>query len=139
MCRFDPRPGRPNSAGPAKRPLNNTCPTILRAPNRDAALGLRGGRRIVNVATGIVLQLMQGAAPQQAVDAPRLHTEGAEPILISPSLPTPIGAELKAIGHDARTAAGIGGNAGIAARNKNGSVEAGSNALALLAEARLPQ
>jgi gamma-glutamyltranspeptidase/glutathione hydrolase len=29
MSRFNPRPGHPNAPGPAKRPLNNMCPTIV--------------------------------------------------------------------------------------------------------------
>src|SRR5205823_3358690 len=40
LSRFDPRPGRPNSPGPGKRPLHNMCPTVvLRAGRPVLALG----------------------------------------------------------------------------------------------------
>src|SRR5205823_6847621 len=44
MCRFDPNAGHANSPGPCKRPLNNVCPLIVHLPDRDVAIGARGGR-----------------------------------------------------------------------------------------------
>src|SRR5205085_5831099 len=45
MSRFDPRPGRPNSVGPGKRPLHNMCPTVVtRNGTPVIALGATGGR-----------------------------------------------------------------------------------------------
>ena len=45
---FDPRPGRPNSMAPGRRPLANMCPTIVeRADGARFALGASGGRRIM--------------------------------------------------------------------------------------------
>src|SRR5260370_11794228 len=47
MARFDPRPGRPNSVGPGKRPLHNMCPTVVLKDGRAVlALGGRRGRPI---------------------------------------------------------------------------------------------
>src|SRR5262249_29531268 len=47
MARFDPRPGRPNSPGPSKRPLHNMCPTVLLREGKPIlAIGGTGGRRI---------------------------------------------------------------------------------------------
>ena len=44
---FDPRPGRPNSMVPGKRPLSNMCPTIVaRSDGAKFGLGASGGRRI---------------------------------------------------------------------------------------------
>src|SRR5256885_6801319 len=44
---FDPRPGAPNSLGPAKRPLTNMCPVIARREGRPwFAIGASGGRKI---------------------------------------------------------------------------------------------
>ncbi|MGH9657646.1 MAG: gamma-glutamyltransferase family protein, partial [Bryobacteraceae bacterium] len=97
MCRFDPRPGLPNSPGPRKRPLNNVCPTILRQPGRDVALGLRGGRRIVSVATQLAMRVIDHAlAPAQAATAPRLHVEEHEPVEITDAS---LGERLTAMGH----------------------------------------
>ncbi|MGH9662321.1 MAG: gamma-glutamyltransferase, partial [Bryobacteraceae bacterium] len=111
MCRFDPRSGLPNSPGPRKRPLNNVCPTILRQPGRDVALGLRGGRRIVSVATQLAMRLIDhGLAPAQAATAPRLHVEEHEPVEITDAS---LGERLTAMGHQVRNVASAGGWAHI--------------------------
>jgi len=100
MCRFDPRPGLPNSPGPGKRPLNNVCPLIIRLPGRDVAMGARGGRRIVSVAVQLVQRIVDvGATPLQAASAPRIHTLTGEPIEISHNFDPAIRAELEARGH----------------------------------------
>jgi gamma-glutamyltranspeptidase/glutathione hydrolase len=128
MCRFDPRPGRPNSIGPGKRPLNNTCPTILRLPGRDVALGLRGGRRIVSVVTEMCRRMVDlQASGYEAVSAPRIHLEGEEPILAHPSLEASAVSALKTLGHDLSVQSGIGGNAGVAERLADGTLRGGSN------------
>ena len=45
---FDPRPGRPNSIAPGKRPLSNMCPVVAtRSGAPWFALGASGGRRIL--------------------------------------------------------------------------------------------
>src|SRR5262249_18491090 len=45
---FDPRPGRPNSLGPAKRPLSNMLPLLGLENDRPwLAIGASGGRRIL--------------------------------------------------------------------------------------------
>jgi gamma-glutamyltranspeptidase/glutathione hydrolase len=78
MSRFDPRPDHPNAPGPGKRPLHNMCPTVvLRDGKSVLALGGRGGRKIPNAVLE-VLALVVGhdLPPDQAVAAPRLHTEG---------------------------------------------------------------
>ncbi|MFN0172292.1 MAG: gamma-glutamyltransferase family protein [Bryobacteraceae bacterium] len=129
MCRFDPRPDRPNSVGPRKRPLNNTCPTILRLPDRDVALGLRGGRRIVSVVTEMCRRIIElNASGYEAVNAPRIHLEGQEPVLALPTLDTGITGALKAMGHEVMAQTGIGGNASVTERFANGSLRGGSNA-----------
>jgi gamma-glutamyltranspeptidase/glutathione hydrolase len=114
MSRFDPRPGLANSVAPGKRPLNNVCPTILRQPERDLAFGLRGGRRIVSVALSVAQQLLQGRTMADVLDAPRLHTEGYDPIEVSQSMPNPLRRELEKMGHNLYVAAAIGGAVNIA-------------------------
>ncbi|MSV27308.1 MAG: hypothetical protein EXQ52_00970 [Bryobacterales bacterium] len=128
MCRFDPRPGRPNSVGPGKRPLNNVCPTILRMPDRDVACGLRGGRRIVSVAAHLCRQIVEHKATGlEAVSAPRLHVEEQGPIEVSSSLDPRLVAELKAIGHEVKLAESVGGHANACERLKDGTLRGASN------------
>ena len=81
MCRLDPRPGRANSVAGGKRPLNNVMTMVLRTPERDIALGMPGGRRIISVGPQMVSRLVDaGATCAQAALAPRLHVTGAEPM-----------------------------------------------------------
>jgi gamma-glutamyltranspeptidase/glutathione hydrolase len=82
MSRFDPHAGHPNAPGPHKRPLHNMCPTIVSKSGRPMfAVGARGGRKIPNAVTEVLLQLVaRGKALPDAVAAPRLHTEGTLPV-----------------------------------------------------------
>jgi gamma-glutamyltranspeptidase/glutathione hydrolase len=78
MSRFDPRPDRPNSPGPNKRPLHNMCPTVVLREGRPVlALGGRGGRKIPNAVFDVLLAYLARQTPlEKAIAAPRLHTEG---------------------------------------------------------------
>ncbi len=78
MYRFDPRPGQPNSSGPGKRPLHNMCPTVvLRDGQPLYCLGAVGGRRIPSAVFNVLARLVgREASLEDAVAAPRLHTEG---------------------------------------------------------------
>jgi gamma-glutamyltranspeptidase/glutathione hydrolase len=84
MSRFDPRPGRPNSVGPGKRPLHNMCPTVVaRGGQPVLALGGTGGRRIPNAVAGVLAQFVgRAASPEEAVAAPRFHTEGGLAVVL---------------------------------------------------------
>ena len=84
MCRFDPHPGRSNSPAAGKRPLNNVCPLIIRMPDRDVAIGARGGRRIVSVMTQLAQRIVdRGASAREAAIAPRMHTIAGDALEIS--------------------------------------------------------
>lgn len=89
MSRFEPRPGHPNSIGPGKRPLHNMCPTVvLREGIPVAALGGAGGRKIPNAVFEVLLQYVgRGLSLEQAVAAPRLHTEGDLHVLVEERWP----------------------------------------------------
>ncbi len=81
MCRLDPRPGRPNSIAAGKHPLNNAAPLIVSLPDRDVALGTRGGRPIVNVCAQLAHRIIDdGVTASQALAAPRLHVTDREPL-----------------------------------------------------------
>src|SRR5437660_3578937 len=84
MCRFDPHTGRENSPGPGKRPLNNVCPLIIRTPDRDVAIGARGGRRIVSVCAQLAQRIVDFAATgYEAAASPRIHILTGEPLEVS--------------------------------------------------------
>ncbi len=128
MCRFDPRPGRLNSVAPGKRPLNNTAPLVLRLEDRDVAVGLPGGRRILAAAARMAQLLIESdIAGREAACAPRLHVEAAEPIVAQDALPEPILTALRGMGHEIKTTPGVAGNAHIAEYLKSdGRLRAGS-------------
>jgi gamma-glutamyltranspeptidase/glutathione hydrolase len=129
MCRLDPRPGRANSIAPRKRPLNNACPMIVRLPERDIAVGLPGGRRIVCVVPRMVHCLIEfGATAFQAASAPRMHVEMAEPLNVQETAGQRIIEGLRAMGHEINVVKSIAGAAHIAEFLKNErTVRAGGN------------
>ena len=103
MCRFDPHPGHPNSIAGSKRPLSNTCPVLVRLPDRDIAAGLPGGRRLISVAAQIVQRIVDfGASGCQAAESPRLHVGTHEPVELMESVGSPIFEGLGEIGHTVR-------------------------------------
>lgn len=117
MCRFDPRPGRPNSIAPGKRPLNNFCSLLLRLPDRDIALGMQGGRRMVSVIPQAAHRMVEfGLSPRQAAESPRIHTLGYEPIECEQSPPFPYLDALRRLGHDVRPVEEVGRTLHIAER-----------------------
>jgi gamma-glutamyltranspeptidase/glutathione hydrolase len=80
MLWFDPEPGKPNSVGPRKRPLVNMVPVLgFRRGAPYLTLGAPGGRKIISAIPQVLSNLADlGDAPQAAIEAPRLHTEGGE-------------------------------------------------------------
>ncbi|HEV2325844.1 MAG TPA: gamma-glutamyltransferase [Terracidiphilus sp.] len=109
MCRFDPRPGLPNSIAPRKRPLNNLCSILLRLPDRDIALGMQGGRRMISVIPQVAQRMVDfGMSPQAAAVSPRIHTMGFEPIECEIFPPFPFLEELRNAGHEVRPVEEVG-------------------------------
>jgi gamma-glutamyltranspeptidase/glutathione hydrolase len=108
MSRFDPRPGRPNSVGPGKRPLHNMCPTVVTRDGRSVlALGATGGRRIPNTVFDVLLaRLGEGRSLEEAVKAPRMHTEGGKEVTLEPAWPAVEGQRLKEVGYTVRSGPG---------------------------------
>jgi len=133
MCRFDPHPGLPNSVAGGKRPLNNVCPQIVRLPERDVAIGLRGGRRIVSVSAHLAARLVDdGATAATATAAGRLHVQAKEPGEIAASVPAAIQRELAALGHELRPAADlVTGAHGAEYLKKERKVRGGGNVAAV--------
>lgn len=78
MSNFDPRPGSPLSIAPGKRVTTSMSPVMaLRDGKVVYALGLPGGRKIFPSAWQALVNLIDhGMALQEAVEAPRVWTEG---------------------------------------------------------------
>lgn len=106
MSRFDPRPGRANSPGPGKRPLNNMCPTVVtRAGVPLLAAGGAGGTRIPNsVYEVLVNHVGLGAPLETAMTAPRLNTDGTLQLGLEKSHSGEDEAFLKSLGYTTKRA-----------------------------------
>ena len=84
--------GEANAIAPGKRPLSSMAPTlVLRDGHVFLVLGSPGGPRIITIIMETALNILDyGMAPQEAVDAPRLHHQWlpdeivAEPFALSP-------------------------------------------------------
>ena len=79
---FDPRPGRPNSIAPGRRPLSNMCPAIAeREDGFRTAVGASGGRRILPAVFQLLSFMLDFRMDvEDAVHQPRIDASG-EPAL----------------------------------------------------------
>jgi gamma-glutamyltranspeptidase/glutathione hydrolase len=100
MYLFDPHPGKALSIAPGKRVTTSTAPTIVVRDGKPLyVLGLPGGLRIFgSVMQALVNLIDHGMTLQQAVEAPRLWTQGQEHE-VEQGLPETGRDELKAMGH----------------------------------------
>jgi gamma-glutamyltranspeptidase/glutathione hydrolase len=116
MSRFAYQSDSPNFPRPGKRPQHNMAPVVvLRRGKPYAGLGLPGGRFIITVTAQLVASLIDfNATPRAAVAAPRIHTEGQEPILVTSNTPKEVVDELKRRGHRVDIRESVGGDANIA-------------------------
>ncbi len=85
VSRFDLEPGHANSIAPRKRVLHNMCPLLITRDGRPyCAVGLPGGRKIVNIAALLsYLITRKGMTVGEAIDQPRVHVEGPEEALVT--------------------------------------------------------
>lgn len=109
---MNPEPGTPNSVGPWKKQLGHATPTLLFKDGEPvAALGAPGGRRVVTSIFQTILNMVDyGMDVQQAIGAPRIHCEGADPahpngpavhqVLIDDRVPSSTLVEFAARGHE---------------------------------------
>ncbi|MGT3290916.1 gamma-glutamyltransferase [Yersinia enterocolitica] len=67
--------GATNSISPGKRPLSSMSPTLVTKDGKTfMVLGSPGGSRIITITLQTALNVIDhGMAPQEAVDAPRIH------------------------------------------------------------------
>jgi gamma-glutamyltranspeptidase/glutathione hydrolase len=89
MSRFDYTQGHPNEPVAGKRMQHNMAPMIALDNGRPVlAIGLPGGPKIVSATAQLVINTVAfDATPAESVAAPRLHTDGDEPLLVSEHMP----------------------------------------------------
>lgn len=124
MATFDPRPGKALSIAPGKRVTTSMSPTIVLRDGKPAyALGMPGGLRIFgSVMQGVLNLVDHGMSLQEAVEAPRIWTQG-EALEVEPAVPAPVRASLAARGHDVARMPHIGGGMGAVAFREDGAIE----------------
>jgi gamma-glutamyltranspeptidase/glutathione hydrolase len=100
MNLYDPRPGHALSLAPGKRVTTSMSPVMaLRDGKLVYALGLPGGKRIFPSALQALLNLIDhGMSLQEAVEAPRVWTEG-NALEVESAVPDGVRTALASMGH----------------------------------------
>lgn len=122
MALFDPHPGHPNSVAPKKRPVSSMSPTIvLRDGKPFMAIGTPGAKWIFTSVLQAILNVIDhGMTIQEAVEAPRVWTQGQE-LEVERPIPTAVVHALAQRGHIMCTAPRIaGGMCGILLNDDTG-------------------
>ncbi|MFC7704492.1 gamma-glutamyltransferase [Plastorhodobacter daqingensis] len=109
MLNYDPHPGQALSIAPGKRVPTSMAPMMVLKEGRPLyALGLPGAVRIFPSALQAIVNLIDhGMSLQQAVEAPRLWTDGGH-VELEPAY-APMADALRARGHEVRLVKTIGG------------------------------
>ncbi len=131
ISRFDVPKTSPNYPAPRKRPQHNMSPLVVLKDGKPAAAwGLPGGPRIVNVTTQMAINFIDfHANAEKVVSAPRLHTEGHDPIQVSTTMPDEVVEDLEKKGHKVQRLAAVGGDANaILIDQKTGELQAAASA-----------
>jgi gamma-glutamyltranspeptidase/glutathione hydrolase len=123
MFNFDPHPGRALSIAPGKRVFTSMAPMMVLKDGKLAfALGLPGALRIFPSAMQAIVNLIDhGMGLQEAVEAPRVWTEGGV-LELEAAIPDAVAAELSARGHDVVRAPRIAGGMNAIAFNPDGTL-----------------
>ena len=110
MNLYDPRPGRALSLAAGKRVTTSMSPMMaLRDGKLRFALGLPGGKRIFPSAMQALVNLIDhGMTLQEAVEAPRVWTEG-NALEVESTVPESVRAKLAAMGHKVVAVPTVGG------------------------------
>ncbi|TPQ29840.1 gamma-glutamyltransferase [Bradyrhizobium guangdongense] len=123
MNLFDPRPGHALSLAPGKRVTTSMSPMIaLRDGKLKFALGLPGGKRIFPSAMQALINLIDhGMSVQEAVEAPRVWTEGNE-LEVERAVPDSVRAKLAAMGHKVAVMPTVAGGMNAIAFEEDGTM-----------------
>ncbi|MGX1348560.1 gamma-glutamyltranspeptidase/glutathione hydrolase [Bradyrhizobium elkanii] len=110
MNLFDPRPGHALSLAAGKRVTTSMSPMMaLRDGKLAYALGLPGGKRIFPSAMQALINLIDhGMSLQEAVEAPRVWTEG-NALEVEQAVPEAVRAALSAKGHKVQVVPTVAG------------------------------
>jgi gamma-glutamyltranspeptidase / glutathione hydrolase len=123
MSNFDPRPGNALSIAPGKRVTTSMSPMMaLRDGQVVYALGLPGGRKIFPAAFQALVNLIDhGMALQEAVEAPRVWTEG--PVLeVEHGIPESVREGLETRGHTLQVMPTVAGGMNAIQFHEDGSM-----------------
>jgi gamma-glutamyltranspeptidase / glutathione hydrolase len=123
MNLYDPRPGHALSLAPGKRVTTSMSPMMaLRHGKLVYALGLPGGKRIFPSALQALINLIDhGMSLQEAVEAPRVWTEG-NALEVESAVPERVRADLMALGHEVMVAPTVAGGMNAIQFHANGSL-----------------
>jgi len=123
MYNFDPHPGRALSIAPGKRVFTSMAPMMAARAGRMAyALGLPGALRIFPSALQALVNLIDhGMSLQEAVEAPRVWTEGGL-LELEQAIPDAVASALAARGHDIVRVPRIAGGMNAIAFNPDGTL-----------------
>jgi gamma-glutamyltranspeptidase/glutathione hydrolase len=110
MALFDPHPGQANSVAAGKRTTSSMSPTIVTQNGQPyLALGVPGGVRIFpSLLQALVNVIDHGMSLQEAVEAPRIWTQGQE-LEIEAAIPPAIRDNLAARGHHTTEVTAVAG------------------------------
>ena len=123
MNTYDPRPGNALSIEPGKRVTTSMSPVMAVRDGKVAyALGLPGGRKIFpSVLQALVNLIDHGMELQEAVEAPRIWTEG--PVLeVEHGIPAEVRQGLEARGHKLQIMPTVAGGMNAIAFHGDGSM-----------------
>jgi gamma-glutamyltranspeptidase / glutathione hydrolase len=123
MGLFDPHPGHALSVAPGKRMTSSMAPTIVSRGGRPVlALGLPGGARIFPSVFQVILGFIDhGMSVQEAVEAPRVWTQGQE-LEVERAVPDAVRADLAARGHTVVPVPRVGGGTCAIAWEEDGTL-----------------
>jgi gamma-glutamyltranspeptidase/glutathione hydrolase len=123
MSNFDPRPGNALSIAPGKRVTTSMSPMMALRDGRVVyALGLPGGKRIFPSAMQALINLIDhGMTLQEAVEAPRVWTEG-NALEIEDSFPETVQRDLRKRGHTLQMLPHVAGGMNAIQFHEDGSM-----------------
>src|SRR5258708_21694932 len=123
MNLYDPRPGHALSLAPGKRVTTSMSPVMaLRHGKLAYALGLPGGKKIFPSALQALVNLIDhGMSLQEAVEAPRVWTEG-NALEVEPAVPESVRTRLTSLGHQVVAMATVAGGMNAIQFNGDGSM-----------------